>query len=175
MSVPFKEGPGGSIIPDVEAVMQGVRGRVADKLRSGAETPATLEEVRRIERGLHDCADAGPAPGDDLARLQTIWDPLGPHAFVSHRTGVGTVVVELKQLLRRLVRPVAAVVLPRQTDFNGAVARLLTRAFSDVQSLASDNDALTRRLEELERDHLELRAEIGALKARSGPGGSAHS
>jgi hypothetical protein len=180
MSVPFKQVPGGAPVPDVDALMLRVRARVAAKLRSGADPPETFEEVRRIERELRGRTDCGPAPAADIARLQTSWDPLGPHALASRRAGIGSLVAMAKQLLLRLLRPVAAVVLARQSEFNGAASRLLACAVADVRLLEADNDALLRRLEELERGNLELgarcdelRAQLVDLKALSETGGRA--
>jgi len=165
MSVPFKDVPGSRPVPDVDVLMQRVRSSVADKLGSGAYSAADLEEVRRIEHELRERSDVGPAAADDIARLHSSWDPLGPHAFASHRAGVGRLIVAAKQMLRRLAMPVAAVTLVRQAEFNGAVARLLTGASRGVQSLEVVNDALLRRIEELERRNLELHARCDGLQA----------
>jgi len=176
MSVPFRDVPGDSPVPDVDALMRRVRAGVADKLSRGAYTLTDLEEVRRIERGLHEHADLGPAPADDIARLHSSWDLLGPHTFTSHRVGVGGLIVRARQFLRRIVKPAAAAALVRQTQFNGAVARLLAGATYGVLSLEAGNEALLCRLDELERRSLELHArcdelqvEVHGLQARLEP------
>jgi len=145
--------------------MRRVQAGVADKLGRGIYTPADLEGVRRIERTFRVRTDFGPAPADDLVRLHSSCDPLGPYTFTSHRAGVGRLVVTAKQWLRRLALPVAAVALARQSEFNGAVARLLTGASHGVQSLEADNDGLSSRLDELERHNLELRSRCTELQA----------
>jgi hypothetical protein len=145
--------------------MRGVQAGVADKLGRGVYTPADLEEVRRIEHEIRESTAVGPTPADDIARLRTSWDPLGPHTFTSHRVGVGRLIVTAKQWLRRLARPVAAVTLARQTEFNSAVARLLTGAIHGVQSFDAGNDALLRKLDEMERRNLELHARCDELQA----------
>lgn len=179
MSVPFKDVPGGPPVPDVDALMQRVRADVTDKLARGVYPAADLEEVRRVERELCE-RGGGPAPAEDIARLHALCDPLGPHAFTSHRGAVGNLIVTAKQWLRRFTMPVAAVTLARQAEFNGAVARLLAGASDGVRSLEDRNDALLRRLDELERRNLELasrcdelQAEVRGLQARPGPDGHA--
>ena len=180
MSVPFRDVSGGPPVPDVDALMRRVQAGVADKLGRGVYTPADLEEVRRIEHEIRERTDVGPAPADDIVRVRTSWDPLGPHTFTSHRAGVGNLIVTAKQWLRRLAMPVAAVTLARQAEFNGAVARLLTGAIHGVQALDAGNDTLWRKLDELERRNLELHArcvalqmEVRGLQARLEPDGHA--
>lgn len=178
MTVPFKEVPGSPPIPDVDAIVQRVQAGAAAKLARGVYPPESLAEVRRDERAFCARDVAGLIPADDIALLHSSWDPLGPHAFTSHRAGVGKLVVGAKRILRRLVRPVAAVSLARQTEFNGAVARLLGAATDDVQSLAADNAALLRRLDEVECRNRQLDArcdqlqvEVRELRARLEPDG----
>ena len=165
MSVPFKEVPGSAPVPDVDTIMQRVRAGVADKLGRGVYSAADLEEVHRSEHELREGGHAAQATADDIARLHATCDPLGPHAFTSHRAVVGNLVVASKRWLRRLAQPVAAVTLARQAEFNGAVARLLTAASHGVQSLEDCNDAQLRRLDELERRNLELHARCDTLQA----------
>ena len=158
-------------MPDVDALMRRVQAGVADKLGRGVYTPADLEEVRRIEQEIRTCTAVGLAPADDIVRLHTSWDPLGPHTFTSHRGGVGKLIVTVKQLLRRLALPVAAVSLARQAEFNSTVARLLTISLHSAKSLAAGNDALQGRLDELERRNRELQMRCDELQAtvRGGP------
>lgn len=180
MSVPFKEVPGSPPVPDVDALMQRVREGVADKICRGVYAPADLDALRSIEEEPRERSDFGPAPDDDIARLHSSWDPLGPYPFTSHRGRVGRLLVTAKQWLRRLASPVAAVTLARQSEFNGAVARLLPGACHGVQSLEADRDALLRRLNQLECRNLELQArcerlqaEVRGLEARVASGGRA--
>lgn len=176
MSVPFKEIPGRPPVPDVDELVRRVRSGIADKLGRGVYTPADLDAVRRVERETHEGIDFGLAPADDIARLHASWDPLGPHTFSSHRAGVGTIIVAAKQALRRLARPIAAITLVRQVEFNGAVSRLLTGAAHGVQSLEAGNAALARRLDDLEHRNRELhercdemQTEVRRLQARLEP------
>lgn len=155
--------PGAPGPPDVDALMERVRAGVADKLARGVYTQADLDEVRRIELEIRERSDFGPDPSDDIARLHSSWDPLGPHTFTSHRGGIGRLIVVAKQQLRRFVRPFASVALVRQAEFNGAVARLLTGASHGVQTLESGHDALLLKHDELERRHVELHARCGEL------------
>jgi len=165
MSVPFNEVPGSSPVPDVDSLMQRVRAGVADKLARGVYSGADLEEVCRSEHELCRGGKTSQAAADDIARLHAAWDPLGPHVFTSHRGGVGKLVVVAKQWLRRLALPVASVTFARQTEFNGAVARLLTAASRGVQSLEEGNAALRCRLDEMERRNRELLARCETLQA----------
>ncbi|MHB8836586.1 MAG: hypothetical protein ACYC9Y_12920 [Candidatus Methylomirabilia bacterium] len=48
MSLPCKDVSGGPPVPDVDALMRGVRAGVADKLDRGVCRPADLEELRRL-------------------------------------------------------------------------------------------------------------------------------
>jgi uncharacterized membrane protein len=158
--------------------MRGVRAEVADKFDRGLYTRADLVELRRIEQGPRERTDFGLAPADDIARLGSSWDPLGPYPFASHRGGTGRIIVTAKHWLRRLAQPVAAVILARQAQFNGAVARLLTGAFRGVLSLEADSAALESRLDDLECRNQELharcdrlQAEVRGLRSRLGPEG----
>ena len=176
MKVPVNDAAGTFPIPDVDALVRNVRAGVAGKLCRGEYTRADLDALRRIEHEPRERTDFGPAPADDIARLHSSWDPLGPHTFISHRGGVGVLVVVAKRWLRRLARPVAAVTLPRQAEFNGAVVRLLTGAAHGVQSLEADREAIMGRLYELECANRELnarcdelQAEIGRLRTRPEP------
>jgi cell division protein FtsB len=157
--------------------MRRVRAEVAAKFDRGMYTREDLVELRRIEHGPRERADFGLAPADDIARLGS-WDPLGPYTFASHRRGTGRIIVTAKAWLRRLAQPVAAVILARQAQFNGAVARLLTGAFHGVLSLEADNAALESRLDDLECRNQELharcdklQAEVRGLRSRLGPEG----
>lgn len=165
MSEPFKDDPVPASVPDVDAIVRGVRAGVAEQRARGVYTPTELDELRRIEEELRLRPDDGPSPAEDLARLRASSDPLGPHAFASHRAGVGPLVVAAKERLRRLLKPVAAVLLARQAEFDGAAARLLDGAVRGVRSLEIENDALRDRVGELERRDLELRARCDQLAA----------
>jgi len=176
MSELLKGGPEHSPIPDVDAIMQRVQAGVADRNGRGLISAADLEAARRVEDELRQGADSGPAPADDLALLRASSDPLGPYAFTSHRAGIGALIVAAKRSLRRFIRPVAAVVLARQAEFNGAAVRLFVGESRRVHSLAAAVAALQRRADELERGNRELRArcdemqrEISALRGASAP------
>lgn len=165
MSVPLEDVSGGTPVPDVDGLMRQVQAGVADKLARGVYTQADLEQLRLVEGDLCERADFDPALAVDIARLRSSWDPLGPHTFTSHRAVSGRLIVAAKQWLRRLARPVAAVALARQAEFNGAVARLLPGAADGVRSLAAGNEALSRRLAALERSNQELLARCDELQA----------
>ena len=166
MGEPFKDGDASPPAPDVDALVRRVRTGVAGRLNRGEYSRADLEALWRIEHEPHQRADFGPAPSDDIARLHAASDPLGPFVFTSHRGGgIGRLVVAAKQWLRRLVRPVAAVTLAPQAQFNDAVARLLTGAVLGVQSLEADREAVARRLHDLELRNRELSARCEELQA----------
>lgn len=151
--------------PDVDALMERVRAGIADKLARGVYTQEELDRVARIELEIRERADFGPDPADDVARLHASWDPLGAHEFTSHRGGVGRLIVAAKQLVRRVVKPVAAIALVRQAEFNSAVARLLTAAVHGTEMLEASHDALLAKHDDLARRHLELVARHGDLLA----------
>jgi O-antigen chain-terminating methyltransferase len=153
-------GPGTTERPDVDALMERVRAGVADKLARGVYTQAELDEVRRVELAISERAEIGPDASDDIARINATWDPLGPHAFTSHRGTVGKLIVVAKQVLQKLLRPFASVMLVRQTEFNGAVTRLLSYGLT---TLESSHEALLLKHDELTRRHLELHARCGEL------------
>jgi SAM-dependent methyltransferase len=152
--------------PDVDALMERVRAGVADKLARGIYTQADLDEVRRIELEIRERGGFGTDPADDVARLHALWEPLGPRAFTSHRGAAGKLIVAAKQALLRLSRPFASVVLARQTEFNGAVARLLSGAALGVEALLLKHDELERRHQELHARCGELLGEVRRLQAR---------
>lgn len=150
--------------PDVDALMERVRAGVADKLARGVWTREELDRVARLELQVRERVDFGPDPAGDIALLQNLWSPLGPYRFTSHRAGrAGRVIVAAKGLLHRILRPVVALTLARQTEFNGAVTRLLTGATLGVRPLEESHEALLLRHDELERRHLELVARCGGL------------
>jgi O-antigen chain-terminating methyltransferase len=168
MAEPTRADPGASGRPDVDALMTRVRAGVDEKIARGVLSRADLEEVRRVELQVRELADLGPQRAEDIARLHALWDPLGPHEFTSHRGGVGALIVAAKRLLRRLARPVAAVALARQAEFNASVARLLAGAANGVDSLGAAHDALLLKHDELERRHRELHARCGELLLQVG-------
>jgi O-antigen chain-terminating methyltransferase len=147
---------------DVERLMERVRAGVDDTLARGVYTAADLEQVRRVELEVRGRGDYNLEMAGDAARLHALWDPLGPHTFTSHRGRLGRAIVAAKGLLRRLVRPAAAVSLARQTEFNGAVARLVAGPYG-VPQLAAGHEALVLRHDELERRHRELQLRAGEL------------
>jgi O-antigen chain-terminating methyltransferase len=158
--------PGAPERPDVDALMERVRAGVADKLARGVWTREELDRVARMELQVRERVDFGPDPTEDIARLQNLWSPLGPYTFTSHRPGrTGRLIVAAKGLLHRIFRPVVALTLARQTEFNGAVTRLLTGATLGVRPLEESHEALLLRHDELERRHLELVARCGGLLA----------
>jgi SAM-dependent methyltransferase len=158
--------PGAPEPPDVDALMERVRAGVADKLARGVYTQADLDEVRRVELEIRECSNFGTDPTNDVARLHALWDPLGPHSFTSHRGRVGALIVAAKQLLLRFARPFASVVLARQTEFNGAVARLLSGSALGVEELMLKHDELERRHQELHARCGHLLTEVRRLRAR---------
>ncbi|HWR97931.1 MAG TPA: class I SAM-dependent methyltransferase [Candidatus Methanoperedens sp.] len=165
--------PGAPERPDVDALMERVRAGVADKLARGVWTQEELDRIARMELEIRPRVDFGPEPTDDLARLHALWSPSGPYRFTSHRGRVGRVIVAVKGLLHRLFSPVAAVVLARQTEYNGAVTRLLNGATLGVRALEESHEALLLRHDELERSYLEVVArgnelltEVRRLQAR---------
>jgi O-antigen chain-terminating methyltransferase len=158
--------PGAPGPPDVDALMERVRAGVAEKLASGVYTQADLDEVRRIELEIRERSGFGTDPSDDVARLHNLWDPLGPYTFTSHRGHVGTLIVAAKGLLRKLTKPFAKVALARQTEFNGAVARLFSGTALSVEALLLKYDELVRRHQELHALCGELLAEVRRHQAR---------
>ena len=156
--------PGALGRPDVDALMERVRAGVADKLARGVWTREELDRVARMELQVRERVDFGPDPAEDIARLHSLWSPVGPYKFASHRPGrSGRLIVAAKEALDRIVRPVVAIVLARQTEFNGAVTRLLTGATLGVRPLEESHEALLLKHDELERRHLELVARCGEL------------
>ena len=153
--------PGTAERPDVDALMERVRAGIADKLARGIYTQAELDEVRRIELEVRERDDFDSLLAEDVARLHATWDPLGPYTFTSHRGRAGRLIVAAKRLLRVIVRPVASVALARQTEFNGAVARLL--AGYGMQNLSAGHESLLLKHDDLERRHRELHARCGEL------------
>jgi hypothetical protein len=151
--------------PDVDALMERVRAGVAEKLAGGVYTREELDRVAAAALAIREEGDFGPDTGDDVARLHETWDPLGPFAFSSHRGGLGRLIVAAKQAVRAALRPVAAIFLVRQTAFNGAVTRLLTRATNGVNTLEASHDALLLKHDDLARRHLELTGRCGDLLA----------
>jgi glycosyltransferase involved in cell wall biosynthesis len=165
VSVPFKDLPGVDVVPDVDALMESVRAGIADKLGRGVLAPADLDQARRGAEALLMSTEPDAASAADVARLHSLWNPLGPYPFSSHRSGAGRLIVAAKRGLRRLVEPVAALTLARQAEFNGAVARLLAGATHGVQSLNAGNPELLRRIDVLERRYQDLYAECDGLRA----------
>jgi O-antigen chain-terminating methyltransferase len=166
MDQPGRQPAGEAAVPDVDALMERVRAGVADKLARGVYTQEDLDEVRRVELEIRERSNFGTDPTDDVARLHALWDPLGPHSFTSHRGRVGALIVAAKRSLLRFARPLASVVLARQTEFNGAVARLLSGSVLGVEALMLKNDELERRHQELHARCGELLAEVRRLQAR---------
>ena len=149
--------------PDVDALMEQVRAAVADKLARGVWTQEELDRVARLELQVRERVDFGPDPSEDIARLHDLWDPLGQPRFTSHRGRAGRLIVAAKRLLHRFVKPFATVALQRQTEYNGAVTRLLAGAALGVRALEESHEALLLKHDELERRHLELVARCGEL------------
>jgi len=160
--------PGGAAErPDVDALMERVRAGIAERIAGGVYTQADLEEVRRIELEVRERDDFDAVQAEDIALLHAFWDPLGPYTFTSHRGGIGRLIVAAKRWLRALVRPVAAVTLARQVEFNGAVARLLSAyAMRNNESLLLKHEDLGRRHRELHARCGELLTEVRRLQAR---------
>jgi O-antigen chain-terminating methyltransferase len=147
--------------------MERVRAGIAERIARGVYTQADLEEVRRIELEVRERDDFDAVQAEDIALLHAFWDPLGPYTFTSHRGGVGRLIVAVKRWLRAIVRPVAAVTLARQVEFNGAVARLLSAyAMRNNESLLLKHDDLERRHRELHARCGELLTEVRRLQAR---------
>jgi O-antigen chain-terminating methyltransferase len=156
--------------PDVDDLMARVRAGVAAKLASGVYTHEEIERVRTLALAIRERSELGPDATDDVTRLHETWDPLAPHVFATHRPGLaGRLVVKAKGLLYAALKPVAATVLVRQTEFNGAVTRLLTGATHQLQTLEAlilKHEELARRHRELQGRHGELLTEVRGLRAR---------
>lgn len=156
--------PPGTDRPDADALMERVRAGVAEKIARGVYTAEELERVRRMELSIKERKDFGPDVGEGIAFLHAHWDPLGPHPITSHRPGAaGRLIVGAKIAVRKVLKPFASLVLSRQSEYNGAVARLLTSALHGVQNLEMRFDELLLKHYDISRRHQKLYERYQAL------------
>ncbi len=178
----MSEEPEASRTVKVEEVYARVKARVAERIRSGVYSEGEVEEVRRMELSLQEHRDLGVDVDRGIAYLNANWDPTIPVPISSHRPLLGRILVPAKQALRRLVRPLASLMLGKQTEFNGQVAHLLTAALHNQQGMESWLRRVEHRLdlaetrltiretgfEELLAKYLELAKEQEGLLRRQG-------
>jgi O-antigen chain-terminating methyltransferase len=156
--------------PDVDALMERVRAGVADKLARGFYTAEEVELVRLMELSVKERKDFGPDLDEGIAFINSHWDPMDSHPITSHRGGaVGRLLVGSKTIVRKLTRPVASLALMRQTEFNGAVTRLLTSALHGLSTLQLRFDELQLKYYDLAKRHQELAGRLEAAERPAPP------
>jgi hypothetical protein len=170
---------------DVEAVMAGIRERIAEKKRRGLLTD---EEVREIaERPLHPVLDAHEFRSRLLAELLADRERWGyffspDHVYGSSRGSAGRMLEKVRRLLNPIQKlfwnpnPMISA-LSRQSDLNQAYVHLvhnlaeeLTRVNLDVQDLRNRVLQLQGRLELHARREKALEALLQEAAAKGDAG-----
>jgi SAM-dependent methyltransferase len=148
---------------NVAQLMEEIKARVRQRRASGYYSE---EEVRRVAQMELEVGEVVPAQREELehhlAALNDSWDLLREPVVASHRPVVGRVIVGLKRLMLRLMRPYTTLALQRQLDFNTALLHLLNAFVLPVRDKFPELAAgLTERLNHRMDHHLE--AKFGAL------------
>jgi len=111
---------------DVAQLMEEIKARVRQRRAAGFYSE---EEVRRIAEMELEVTAVVPALRDELehplATLNGAWDIVQEPVLSSHRPGVGRLIVAVKRLWLRVMRPYTRLVLQRQLEFNTALLDLL--------------------------------------------------
>jgi O-antigen chain-terminating methyltransferase len=153
---------------DVDALMAEVRRRVGERLASGFYAPGEVEAVRRMELSVKEKKDFGPDLEEGIAWLHANWDPNLPVPITSHRPLAGRLLVPLKKAARKLLRPFGRLILMKQMEYNGQVARLLTSALHHNQGLSQNVESrfqdLILKYVEMEKHQRELHRTIQGLE-----------
>src|SRR5262245_1516924 len=106
--------------------MEEIKARVRRRRASGFYSE---EEVRRVADMELEVSEVVPALRDELehhlAAVNGAWDIVQEPVLSSHRPGVGRLIVGVKRLWLRVMRPYTRLVLQRQLEFNTALLDLL--------------------------------------------------
>jgi O-antigen chain-terminating methyltransferase len=145
--------------------LERARERVAGRLADGVYTREEIERVSGLALVLKEKRDFGLDVDEGVAWLHANWDPTRSVEISSHRRLAGKVIVPAKRLLWRLLRPLARLMLLKQTEFNAHATHLLTVALNDLRDRMDDR--VEQRLDTLLVSHHRLQAEHDRLARRA--------
>ena len=149
-------------LPDVQALLEAVEERVAQKKASGQYDPA---EIRKVEEAVVELAppveDGAEAEmGIHHSKLQNTWNPKD-FGVTTHRTGPkGELVIKAKRLLHKALGFITGILLARQTTFNDELVKLLNILVPHHQALRQRMPLAEKRLDGLEDLSRDLSAQL---------------
>ncbi len=149
---------------DAGELLARAKERVDGRLAAGVYTRDQVERVSGLALVLKEKRDFGIDVDEGVAWLHANWDPTRSVEITSHRPLVGKVVVPAKKLMWRLLRPLAKLMLLKQTEFNGHATHLLTVALNDLRDRMDDR--VEQRLDTLLVSHHQLQHEHDLLAGR---------
>jgi 2-polyprenyl-3-methyl-5-hydroxy-6-metoxy-1,4-benzoquinol methylase len=130
--------------------------QLRERMRESIERMSAVENRQTSENHVSPL-DNGQAAAD-LAYLYSNYD-VERVSFVSHRRFIGSLVVAVKNILRKLLTPI----LQRQVSYNAAVALVTARSTewasalqNDMGALQNDMGALQNDMDVLERSHAQF-------------------
>ncbi len=149
---------------DAGQLLARARERVDGRLAAGIYSREEVERVSGLALVLKEKRDFGLDVDEGVAWLHANWDPTRSVEITSHRPLAGKVIVPAKKFLWRLLRPLARLMLLKQTEFNGHATHLLTVALNDLRDRMDDR--VEQRLGALLVSHHQLQHEHDLLAGR---------
>jgi SAM-dependent methyltransferase len=130
---------------DVEEIMRRIRENI--RRRRGAEGQPTSEQrASPFENGQAAADFAYLHSGCDVQHV----------SFSSHRRIVGSLVIAVKKVLRKLLTPI----LERQSAYNAVNVRVTTHIRDWIETLAHQQALVSGQIETLEREHAAFRETV---------------
>jgi hypothetical protein len=105
-----------------EDLEERIRARIADRFARGI---LTAEEVERVARARVVLFEPGDPASEAFRRCCTVWDLGRPAPVVSHRRGIGPLIVAAKRVVARMLRFQIEPLVVRQSEFNRNLLALL--------------------------------------------------
>lgn len=155
---------------DVDRLMDRIRGRIAEKKKTGHYTTEEVEVIERMTLQIQS-ENSDPQEGDiqfHLSRVNYLCDTRRPPELSSHRKVLGPLIIGIKKAIRKITEPYIQVVLKRQVEFNVELVRLLNQIALDIGYRWSTHqkqmDLLEKRGEEMAKSLEALPQELRVQK-----------
>ncbi|MBN1878492.1 hypothetical protein JW823_00095 [bacterium] len=139
---------------DVQKIMEQIRERIAQKRKAGVYTDEGIAEL--CDARIMQYAEEAEIDSVLLERLRSpdnSWNISPSYVIMTHRSGVSAkTIVWIKKLVRPFIRLYTDHIIGRQAQINLYFAHLVHNLVREVTRQQISHDALTARIERLERE-----------------------
>lgn len=151
---------------DVSKIMEQIRKRIAEKRKAGVYTDEGIAEL--ADARIMEYAEEAEIDSVLLERLRSpdhSWNISPSYIITTHRTGLkATLIVNLKKLIRPLVRLYTDQIIGRQAQINQYFAHLIHNLVRETTRAQVRQDAALARLDRLEKEKEYLENRVKTLE-----------